>query len=155
VIGTCFAKSPADLPFEEDLFPEPYRHGCDKGPDPARGEGVIGFKQPLEFKQGLVIKNNSVEIIDRAARKIQAERDGIDGERSIMLFAGKAFFLGCGKDPAVLDNGGSRVVIKCGNTKDAAHRYKLIFMTMIGSPPDAAAGLFIEEQVVGAQHGSL
>jgi hypothetical protein len=56
----------------EQLFAEPERHGFDERCKPARRESKVGFQQPLELEERLVVKHDVVDIAQPGAGRFQA-----------------------------------------------------------------------------------
>ena len=50
-----------DLPRQVQFFFQPLRHGVEKREEPAGGEGEIGFEEPLELEQRLLVEDDGVE----------------------------------------------------------------------------------------------
>lgn len=65
-----------------------------------------------------------IKLFGRQARLRQTEFNGRGRKRSVMLDPGKPFLAGCGDDLSIHDQGGGRVVIKCGNAKNGDHGAK-------------------------------
>jgi hypothetical protein len=101
-----------DQAFLEQLFLEPDGHRHAEGFEAARGQGDIGFEQPFELQEGLVVEGDEIDIAERRARFLQAIGHGVMGEARIVFLAGEALFLGRGHDTAVLDQRRRAVVIE-------------------------------------------
>ena len=63
--------------FLEQLLPQPERNRHAEAVEAPRRERQIGFQQALELQERLVIEGHVVDIAERDARLLQAERDGI------------------------------------------------------------------------------
>ncbi len=66
--------------FLKQLFAQPHRHGGAERLKAARGEGEIGFEQPLEFEERLVIEGDAVDLARANAGVGDAPTDGVDGK---------------------------------------------------------------------------
>ena len=117
-ITQCSKLSPQGR-FQKQFFLEPDRHRDDKRAEAFGGISQVGFQQPLEFEQWLVVENDMVDVIQLESCFVKAIFDGAAREAGIVLFAGKTFLLGGGNDAAVDQQYGSTVVIIGGYSQDA------------------------------------
>ena len=67
----------------------------------ARREGQIGFEQPLEFEERLVVEDDVIDGAELDLGLVQAILQWRARESRIVLLAGEALFLRRGDDPAV------------------------------------------------------
>ena len=105
----------------EQLLAQPQRHRHAEGAEAARREGEIGFEQPLEFQERLVVEHDVIDVVEPRSCRLQAIGDRVVRETGIVLLAREAFFLRRGHDAAVLDQRRGAVVIEGGNAENA-HR---------------------------------
>src|SRR5262249_55259651 len=82
---------------QQQFFLQPHRHGGKKGLQAARRKPNVGFEEPLEFDQRLVIKHNVLKILDSDPSLIQTVLDGTMRKSWIMLLSREPLFL-CGRD---------------------------------------------------------
>lgn len=101
----------------ENLFLDPDRHGGQKAFQAARRESVVGLQQALEFQKRLVVKNHGRDLIQADGAFFQHIAHGLGRKIRIVLFAGKALFMGRGHDRAVLEQGCGAVVVIGGNAR--------------------------------------
>jgi len=64
----------------EELLANPKRDGHLEGAQSAWSEGQVGFKEPLELEEGLVVEDDVVDVVERNAFGVKAVLDGVPGE---------------------------------------------------------------------------
>ena len=67
----------------------------------ARREGEIGFEQPLEFQERLLVEDDIVDVLERDAGLLEAIADRVDREARVLLLAREALLLRRRDDLAV------------------------------------------------------
>ncbi len=67
-------------PRQEQLLADPERQGLAERAEARRGVGEVGFQEPLELEQGLVVEADPVEVGGGQAGLGQAVVDGLRGE---------------------------------------------------------------------------
>ena len=116
------AANPApDQPGLLQLLAEPHRHGRDEAREPGRGVREIGFEQPLELAQRLLVEDDIVEVLDRDLRFAEAVLDRQVREAGIVLLAGEALLLRGRHDLPVAHEAGRAVVIERRNAQNVRH----------------------------------
>ncbi len=102
----------AQQPLLKQLFLEPDRQRhAERGETPRR-EGEIGFEQPLELEERLVVEDDVIDVAGSDFGFVQAILDGVTRETRIVLLAGEALLLrGC-DDPPVGYQGRRAVVVE-------------------------------------------
>ena len=75
-------------------------------------------KDNLLAPERLIVKGSVIDLIDVDLRCFQASADCMCGKRGIVFFTRKPFLLRGGNDLPVLDQAGSAIVIKSGNTEN-------------------------------------
>src|SRR5258706_9677398 len=103
------------------LFFQPQRHGCAERAKSVRRTGNVGFEQPLEFEERLVVERDIVDVAKLEAAFRKAVLDRIRGVGAVVLFSRETFFLGRGNNAAVDDESRRAVVVERGNSQDAHH----------------------------------
>src|SRR6185503_10817177 len=109
-----FAKKVSQQQF---LF-QPHRHGGKKGLQATRRKADVGFKQPLEFDQRLVIKHNILKVLNPNPSLVQTILNRAMRKSRIMLLSCKSFFLCRSDDLAVPHEAGGAVVVEGGNAEN-------------------------------------
>ena len=102
----------------KQLFAQPERDRHLEGGEPARRHRDVGFQQPLEFEEWLVVEYDMVEFVGRDAGFGEAIGDRVVRERGVVLAAGETLLLRRRDDPAVFDQRGRAVVVEGGNAED-------------------------------------
>ena len=102
---------PADEVLHEQFFPDPDRHRMKKAFKPFWREGMISFKEPLEFEERLFIKSNGRHRFRCDSRFLENVVNRPSRKSGIMLLSGKPLLLGSRDDLAVNDNRCGTVVI--------------------------------------------
>jgi len=109
----------AEQIFEEQLFAQPDRHRHAERLESARRKSKVGFQQPLEFQERLVVEDDVVDFIERALALPQAVGERIAREPGIVFLAAEALFLRGGHDFAVANERRRAVVVIGGDAEDA------------------------------------
>ena len=78
----------------------------------------VGHKNPLEFAERLLVKNDVVQVAGRDAGFLQAELDGSLRKAEVVLDPGEPLFLGGGDQLPVPEEGRGRVMVKTGDPED-------------------------------------
>src|SRR3984957_20952095 len=87
--------------FLEQLFLEPERNRHFERAKATRRKRYIGFQQPLEFEERLVVEHDMVEAVGVDAGFRPEIGDGVVRKIRVMLLAGKALLLRGGDDAAL------------------------------------------------------
>jgi hypothetical protein len=103
----------------KQLFAEPERHGFHERRKSARRESKIGFQQPLELEEWLVVKHHVVDVAQSGAGRFQAIANRLMRKAFVELLAREAFLMGRGDDFAVADESGGAIMVICGDPKNA------------------------------------
>jgi hypothetical protein len=96
----------------KQLFLQPQRHRHAERRKPAWREGDVGFQQPFEFQERLLVEDDVIDVVDADAAEFQARRDGVMRKRRIVFAAREALFLRRRDDIAVDDERRGAVVIE-------------------------------------------
>src|ERR1700684_1624513 len=102
----------------KQLFAQPERDRHLEGGEPARRQRDVGFEQPLEFEEWLVVEYDMVELVGGDAGFREAIGDGVMRERGVVLAAAETLLLRRRDDPAVFYQRRRAVVIEGGNAED-------------------------------------
>src|ERR1700704_1497113 len=78
--------------------PQPAWCRLEEGPEPTGREGQVGFQQPVQLEQRLLVEGDRLELRGRDARKAQAVPGCLRGEARVTLQAGETLFLRRGDD---------------------------------------------------------
>ena len=105
--------------FLEQLFLQPQRNRHLERAKAARRHRDVGFQQPLEFEERLVVEHDMVEAVGGNPCLFEAGGDGVMREGGVVLAPGETLFLRRGNDAAVLDQRRGAVVIEGGNAENA------------------------------------
>src|SRR6185312_9976497 len=89
----------------EQLFLKPDRQRDAERAQALRCESKISFEQPFEFKEGLVVKDNVVNLAEVDPRLVEAVLYRMAWEPGVVFSAGEALFL-CRRDDAAVGNQG-------------------------------------------------
>src|SRR5262249_32716608 len=101
------------------LQPKGDRHA--ERAEAARRERNIGFHQPFEFQERLVVEHDVIELVEFRAGFLETIGDGVVWKRWLVFLAGEAFLLYRGHNAAVLYQRGCAIVVKGRDAKDT-HR---------------------------------
>ena len=96
----------------EQLLAQPHRHGLGEGREAFRRESEIGFKQPFELQERLVVEHHIIDVLKAGAALPQDEIDGVAGKAWIVLLAGEALLLGRRDDITILDQRRGAIMVK-------------------------------------------
>src|SRR5215475_49055 len=102
---------PDDL-LEPRFLLQPHRHRHAEALEPVRRVCEIGLEQPIKLPEGLLVKDDVVEIIRSEPGFFHAVLDGVRGESRVVLLAGEALLLRRCHDLAVDDEGRGAVVVE-------------------------------------------
>src|ERR1700682_5517646 len=91
----------ADQILLEQFLLEPQWQGHAERGEPARREGEIGLKQPLELDERLLVEHDVINLVELHAAFVEAIANGILRIARILLLAGKTFLLRRGNDMPV------------------------------------------------------
>ena len=108
----------------EQLFPDPDRDRHRERSEAARREAEIGFEQPLEFQERLLVEHDIIDVLERDTGLFEAIANRVDRKARVVLLAREALFLRRRDDLAVDQQRRGAVVIEGGNAEDA-HAAKL------------------------------
>ena len=103
----------------EQLLLQPERDRHAKGTEAPGGECKIGFEQPFELEERLVVERDMIDVGEADAGLGQAIGDGVMRETGIVLLAGEALLLGGGDDLSVDDQCRGTVVIERGQSENS------------------------------------
>ena len=106
----------------KQLLPHPQRNRHLERTQSGRGEGEIGFDQPLELQEGFVVENDIVQIVEMDSGFRQAVRHRVAGKTGVVFFPAEALFLSSRYHLAVFHQGRGAIVVKSRNSEDA-HQY--------------------------------
>ena len=105
----------ADFPGQVELGLEPERHGHHERPEAARRIGQVGFHQPVELQERLVVEHDVIQLLGGQSGFLQAVVHRVLREVVVVLDAGEAFLLGRRHDLAVFHHSSGAVVVKSGD----------------------------------------
>ena len=97
---------------------DPDRRGHTERAEPARRERDVGFEQPLEFEEGLVVERDLVDLTERDAGLIEAVSDGVGRIARVVLFARETLFLRGGDNSPAIYEGRGAVVVERGDAEN-------------------------------------
>ena len=98
------------------LDPNRYRHG--EGTEAPRRECHVGFEEPFELEERLVVEGNPVNVVECDAGFIETPSDGVGGIARVVFLAREAFLLRRGHDAPVLHQGRGAVVVERREAED-------------------------------------
>ena len=101
------------------LFLEPDGHRGDEGLKPPGCVAQVSLEQSLELDERLVVEDDPVDVAKTQVFRFQAITDGVFGKARVMLLAAEAFLLRRGHQFAVLQQGGSTVMVVSRNAENA------------------------------------
>ena len=128
---------------------QPYGDGLKERTDPRRRVREVCLQKTIEFKQGLFVEANEVEILRLKTCMSQAEVDRVCGKRRIVLFPSKPFLLRSRDDLTVNHQSGCRIVVE---RRDAQDRCQMSFAAIEKSkraPPTVGT------KILGSGHRTL
>src|SRR3954465_6896816 len=82
----------------EKLLLQPERNCHAEGAETTRRESQIGFEQPFEFQERLVIKRDLIDVFEIDAGRLEAVADRALGKAAVVALARKPFLLCSGDD---------------------------------------------------------
>ena len=100
------------------LLLQPDRQTRQELAEAPRGVSQIGFQQPLEFEQGLLIEHDVVEFLRGKARGLEAVIDCVQGEAAVVLDSRESLLLSGRDDLAVAHEGRRTVMIEGRDSQD-------------------------------------
>src|SRR5579871_1267283 len=104
--------------FLKQLLADPQRHCHLERSQSAWRIGEIRFEQPLELQERLVVKNNKIDIAERAAGLYQAILGRVRWKSGIVLLAREALLLRGRDNFAIAHQRRGAVVIKSGDSQN-------------------------------------
>lgn len=75
------------------------------------GEGQLGFDQVIEFEEGFFVENYMMDIVQVQVVFLQVVGQCVGGKVLVMFVLVEVFFLSCGNDVVIDDQGGSVIVV--------------------------------------------
>ena len=84
----------------------------------ARRESEIGFEQPLEFEERLVVEDDVIDSAKADLGFVQTILDGVARKPGVVLLAGEALLLRRRDDPAIGDERRCTIVVEGRDTKN-------------------------------------
>jgi hypothetical protein len=111
-------------PLHVQLLPHPDRDGHAEARETRGRVGEIGFDQPLELHQRLLVEGDVVEIGRLQPPGLEAVLDRVDGKTGVVFAPAEALLLGRRHDAAVHHQRRGAVVVKRGNAQNACHRFE-------------------------------
>ena len=118
-IGIDRAQFAHEKIFLKELLAKPKRHRHQELPKAARRNGKIGFKQPLELEEWLLVEDHRIDVGEIRLALAQAVLDGIPRECCVMLAPRESLLLRRGHDPSIDHQGSGTIVIVGRNAKNA------------------------------------
>ena len=100
------------------LLPQPQRHRHHEGLQPLRRHAQIGFQDPVELGDGLVVERHGIQLAGFHASFRQAILHRIQRESRIVLLACEALLLGGRDDPPVANQGRGGIMVERANPKN-------------------------------------
>ena len=103
----------------KQLFLQPQRQRVSKRIEATRRKSQVGFQQPVELQERLVVEGDEVQLARLQTADGQTSPDSLQRKGRIVLDAGKTFFLGSGDDTAVNHQGRGSIVVISREPQDA------------------------------------
>ncbi len=100
------------FPRQMELMAQPQGHSHQKLPETKRGISDVGFEEPFEFQQRLLIEDNIIKLFGSDVPGLEAILNGVYRELVIVLFSCESFLLGSGDDFTVAHKRSSAVMVK-------------------------------------------
>src|SRR5262245_17868364 len=115
------AQALANLTTEVQLVFEPQRHRQAKAAQPSGGVSQVRLQQTLEFREGLIIESDVIELVWFQTAFLKAVSDRLEGKTGVVLLAREALLL-CGPDNVAIHNQRrGAVVVKGRDPQDRGH----------------------------------
>jgi len=102
----------------EQLLLDPQRHRAAERRETLRRKRGIGFQQPLELHERLLVEGDEVDILQADPADVETGGNRMLWHARIVLLPAETLFLHGGDDAAVLDQRRGAVVIERGETED-------------------------------------
>ena len=118
-VGIERAKLVAQELLLEQLLLQPQRDRHAEGAEAPGSECEIGFEQPFELEERLVVERDMIDVGEADAGLGQAIGDGVMRETGIVLLAGEALLLGGGDDLSVDDQCRGAIVVERGQSENS------------------------------------
>src|SRR5437667_1487832 len=116
-----------DRVLDPELLAEPQGKGLEVRPETSRRVRGVGFEQPDELHERLLVEANQIDLVYSDAALAQAVRDRMRRKACVVLLAREPLFLSGGNDVAVDKEACGRVVVVSRNSEDApCHGFRVI-----------------------------
>src|SRR4029077_9427789 len=100
------------------LFLYPERTGLQEGAEPPGRHTQVGFENPFELEQRLVVKADESQVPERDPGGPEAVLDRVRGQAGIPFLSGETLLLRRGGDPAVGQKTGGAVMVEGGDAEN-------------------------------------